>query len=90
LVGRCANQRKPKPRPRQGRAASASATAELMTLFVQLDDALFNQLDPMMEKFAPSHPAFYNEYQAARVIVDDAASHEVNAPAPQPAPAKVA
>jgi hypothetical protein len=78
------------PKPRQGRAASASATAELMTLFVQLDDVLFNQLDPLMEKFSQSSPAFYNEYQTARVIVDDAASHEVNAPAPQPAPAKTA
>lgn len=75
------------PKPRQGRAASASATAELATLFVQLDDALGNQLDPLLEKFARSNPAFYSEYQSARVIVSDAASHESAKPAPTPAPA---
>jgi hypothetical protein len=64
------------PKPRQSRAASAAATAELFDLFKQLDEVLNGQLDPLMEKFQQSAPAFYNEYRTARIIVDDAATHE--------------
>lgn len=64
------------PRPRQGKAASASATRELATLFARLDEVLYNQIDPLMEKFLQTDAAFYNEYQTARSIVDVTASRE--------------
>jgi hypothetical protein len=75
------------PKPRKGIAESASATAELVTLFVRLDDVLFNQLDPLVETLQEVNPPFYIAYQTARTIVDSAASRESKpAPAPQPAP----
>lgn len=76
------------PKPRQGLAASASATAELVELFAAVDKVLQEQIDPLVEKFKQSNPAFYNEYQKARVIVDNAATHPgaPNTPAAQPVP----
>ncbi len=64
------------PRPRQGKAASASATRELETLFAQLDKVLYDQIDPLMEKFLKTDAAFFNEYQTARSIVDVTATRE--------------
>lgn len=53
-----------------------AATKELVDLFTQLDVVLNEQLDPLVEKFQASAPAFYNEYKQARVIIDSAATHE--------------
>jgi hypothetical protein len=72
-------------KPRQGRATSAAATAELVTLFTELDEVLTEQLDPLMAKFRFTQPAFFAEYQTARVIVDSAASHDVTVPLPKAA-----
>ncbi|MBI3417279.1 MAG: hypothetical protein HY043_18465, partial [Verrucomicrobia bacterium] len=47
-----------------------AATKELVDLFTQLDVVLNEQLDPLVEKFQASAPAFYNEYKQARVIID--------------------
>ena len=83
------------PKPRNGRAISASATKQLEALFAELDATLNNQLDPLLEKFKTSQPAFYTAYQTARSIVDSAASRAAKTatvtPMPVPAPlAKVA
>ena len=67
-------------KPRVGRATSAAATSELVTLFAELDEVLTEQLDPLMTKFRFTQPAFFAEYQTARVIVDSAASHDVTVP----------
>jgi hypothetical protein len=64
------------PKPRQSKAAVSAATSELVKLFEKLDDVLYNQLDPLVEKFKTSEPAFYNEYKTARAIVDSVASHD--------------
>ena len=64
------------PKPRQGKAAVSAATAELVSLFEKLDGVLHNQLDPLIEKFKTTEPAFYTEYKKARAIVDNAATHE--------------
>jgi len=72
-------------KPRPGRATSAAATAELVTLFTEPDEVLTEQLDPLMAKFRFTQPAFFAEYQTARVIVDSAASHEVTVPLPKAA-----
>jgi hypothetical protein len=47
-----------------------------------------NQLDPLTATLKDANPTFYNAYQTARSIVDQAASREskiVPAPVPQPA-----
>ena len=62
---------------------SAGATSELVDLFADLDEVLNNQLDPLMEKFQETEPAFYHEYESARVVVDAAATHgSKDAPGP--------
>ena len=63
-------------KPRNGRAAKSAATKRLEELFANLDKTLNNQLDPLIEKFRSTNAEFYNEYQAARSIVDSAATHE--------------
>lgn len=63
-------------KPRNGRVISAAATKQLEALFAQLDVTLNDQLDPLLEKFASTQPAFYAAYRTARSIVDRAASRE--------------
>jgi hypothetical protein len=69
-------------KPRQGLAASASATTDLVTLFEELDVILNEQLDPLMTTFRFTQPTFFAEYETARTIVDSAASHGEEEPAP--------
>lgn len=78
------------PKPRNGRAISASATKQLEALFAELDATLNNQLDPLMEKFKSTQPAFYTAYQTARTIVDSAASRPAKTAAVTPIPAPLA
>ncbi len=40
------------PKPQNGLALRTSATKTIETLFAELDDALNNELDPLMEKFS--------------------------------------
>ena len=56
-------------------AFSAAATQELVDLFADLDEVQANPLDPLMEKFRLTAPAFFNAYQSARVVLDVAATH---------------
>lgn len=67
------------PKPRQSKAAVSAATSELAKAFEELDEVLYKQLDPLVEKFRESEPAFYNEYWTARSIVDNTASREASA-----------
>lgn len=53
-----------------------ATTRELVKGFTQLDDLLTHQLDPLMEKFRETDPTFYSEYQAARVVVENAATRD--------------
>lgn len=64
------------PKPRQRVAAGAAATRELPDLFGELDEVLLKQLDPIVEMFRETEPAFYNEYRVARAIVSDATARE--------------
>jgi hypothetical protein len=77
-------------KPRNGRAISAAATKRMEALFAKLDATLNNQLDPLLEKFAATQPAFYAAYRTARSIVDLTASHEAKkstvTPIPEPLP----
>ena len=65
-----------KPKPREKVAFSAAATQELVDLFADLDEVQANQLDPLLEKFRTTAPAFFNAYQSARVVLDVAATHK--------------
>ena len=47
----------------------------LSELFVQADEVLKEEIDPMMQVFRMSDAEFYNEYRAARVIRDLGVRH---------------
>lgn len=61
--------------PRQATATRVAQTESLSTLMREANDILRNQVDRMVNLFSRSHPQFVSSYQAARVIVDRAASH---------------
>lgn len=74
--------------PRQATATRVAQTESLSTLIREANDILRNQIDRMVNLFGRSHPQFVSSYQAARVIVDRAASHastkpSTSSPAPQ-------
>ncbi len=58
------------PKPRHGRAMSSSATKELAKLFREVDELLNDRLDGMAFQFKDTQAAFYNEYTAARSVVN--------------------
>jgi hypothetical protein len=72
--------------PRQATAARMAQTESLSTLIREANGILRNELDPMVNLFSRTEPQFVSNYQAARVIIDRAASHATKpaAPAPQP------
>lgn len=57
-------------KPRQNIATSSAATKTLPVLFKQADVILRKRLDGLSIQFKDTSPDFYNEYQAARSIVD--------------------
>ena len=61
-------------KPRQGQATSSSATKGLAKLFKEVDELLNDRLDALAVQFKESHPAFFNAYNTARVIVDSPGS----------------
>lgn len=80
------------PKTREGRTATRAATKALPDSFAQVDEILNGCLDGLMAQFKESEPEFYNEYFAARRIVDapGTRSNKNNvtpAPAPTPQPA---
>lgn len=61
--------------PRQATVTRVAQTESLSTLIREANDILRNRIDKMVNLFGRSHPQFVSSYQAARVIVDRAASH---------------
>lgn len=61
--------------PRQATVTRVAQTESLSTLIREANDILRNRIDKMINLFGRSHPQFVSSYQAARVIVDRAASH---------------
>ena len=61
--------------PRQATAARMVQTEALETLVREANEILRNEIDRMVSLFSRTHPQFVSNYQAARVIVDRAASH---------------
>lgn len=59
------------PKPRQGRVTSSAATSQLPQLFTEADSVLNERLDALVVQFKATQPVFFNEYAAARVIVDN-------------------
>ncbi len=75
------------PKPREGRAATKAATTTLPTTFAQLDEILNDCLDGLMAQFRESEAEFYNEYFAARRIVNVPGRAKKTTPTPVPTPA---
>lgn len=61
-------------RPRQAKASSSAATKELSRYFKQVTEVLVDRLDGLMVPFKSTEPVFFNEYKAARVVVDSKGS----------------
>ena len=61
--------------PRQATVTRVAQTESLSTLIREANDILRNRIDKMVNLFGRSHPQFVSSHQAARVIVDRAASH---------------
>jgi hypothetical protein len=57
-------------KPRSGIVARSAATLRLQELFKEIGDLLREEMDKLMLVIKGQEPAFYNEYKAARVIVD--------------------
>jgi hypothetical protein len=55
--------------PRNAITRRSEATSRLADLFKEADGVLNDQLDALMEMYREDKP-FYNQYQAARIIVD--------------------
>ena len=73
--------------PRQATTARMVQTEALGTSVREANDILRNEIDRLVNLFSRSHPLFVSNYQAARVIVDRAASHaSAKAASPTTAP----
>jgi len=59
-----------------GMASRVGARTAVGDLFIQVDDLLKEELDPMMELFRMKEPELYNDYHAARVIKDIGIRHK--------------
>ncbi|MGD9991697.1 MAG: hypothetical protein AB7S69_00240 [Salinivirgaceae bacterium] len=57
-------------KPRSGIVARSAATLRLQELFKEIGELLREEMDKLMLVIKGQEPAFYNEYKAARVIVD--------------------
>jgi hypothetical protein len=60
--------------PRQATVARTVETESLSTLIREANDILRNEIDRMINLFRRTHPQFVSAYQAARVIIDRAAT----------------
>jgi hypothetical protein len=56
--------------PRDAEVLISAATEQVATLIKNADTLLKNQIDKLVNDFAEAQPVFYNQYYAARVIVD--------------------
>jgi hypothetical protein len=66
--------------PRQATVERMVQTESLSSLIREANVILRNELDPMVNLFTRTHPQFVSNYQAARVIIDRAASHAAPKP----------
>jgi hypothetical protein len=66
-----------------GVAERVGARTAVSDLFIQTDDVVREEVDPMMQIFRVTDPEFYNDYRAARVIKDIGVRHTKTG---QPAP----
>jgi len=60
--------------PRQATVERMVQTESLSSLFREANNILRNEIDPMVNLFSRTQPLFVSNYQAARVIVDRAAT----------------
>jgi hypothetical protein len=83
---------KVKVAPRQSQVEKSAATQLLTQLVSEAVRILRDDLDGLMVQFQDANPNFYAEYFAARVIVDNSATHAENvkpATTPETTPEKV-
>ncbi|MGE4288351.1 MAG: hypothetical protein AB7E36_06665 [Salinivirgaceae bacterium] len=57
-------------KPRSGIVARSAATQRLQQLFKEIGELLREEIDKLMLVLKGQEPAFFNEYKAARIIVD--------------------
>jgi hypothetical protein len=69
-----------------GVAERVGARTAVGELFVQADEVLKEDLDPIMQVFRVKDPEFYNDYRAARVIKDIGVRHNKTGQPTTPAP----
>ncbi len=62
-----------------GIAARVGARTAVGDLFIQADDLLKEEIDPLMEMFRMKEPELYDNYHAARVIKDIGIRHKKGA-----------
>lgn len=67
-----------------GMAERSGARTAVSDLFVQADETLKEEVDPLMQMLRVTDPEFYNDYRAARVIKDIGVRHGKNAAAKPP------
>jgi hypothetical protein len=60
--------------PRQATVERMVQTESLSSLFREANGIVRNEIDPMVNLFSRTHPLFVSNYQAARVIIDRAAT----------------
>jgi hypothetical protein len=70
LQSRIATTTEALSRPRSTVTAKKAATGQLPVAFKEADALLENQIDPLLVPLRKTHPEFYAEYKAARIIVD--------------------
>jgi hypothetical protein len=58
-----------------GVAERMGARTAVSELFIQVDEVLKEEIDPMMQLFRVTDPEFYNQYRAVRVIKDIGVRH---------------
>ena len=74
-------------KPRQTIASSKTVTQQLSDAFDATDLVLKEELDNLIGQFADTNAGFVSDYQNARTIVDQSASHaSPNQPTPAPTP----
>ncbi len=64
------------PAKRAAVAQSKTSTANIKNAFKTIDNLFKNKLDNLIILFQVSHPTFYQEYKAARIIIDLGVHHE--------------
>jgi len=62
------------PKPRAAIGSNKTTTLQLETEFAAADRLLNNSLDKLALQFESSHPQFFQDWQNARIIVDNAAT----------------